>query len=70
MVAEARREAEIALARKVIGVSNYGIKRRGVTMKKRLDVLNEQMMKIIPDSFGISTEDGLKSTNQSGEMKT
>lgn len=55
-IAEERREAEIALARKVLGVSNYSIYRRGITMKKRLDLLTEHMSKIIPDIFETGKE--------------
>jgi hypothetical protein len=50
-------EREIALARKVLGVTNYFIKRRGVTLKKRLDILSTEMQKIIPDTFGAIEEE-------------
>jgi hypothetical protein len=56
-VERARLDAEIALARKVIGVSNYAIRRHGVTMKTRLDLLNKEMSRIIPEEFGVITED-------------
>lgn len=47
------REAEIALARKVLSVSNYSIRHKGITMRDRLDILTKRMSAIIPDIFGI-----------------
>ena len=48
--------AEIALARKVLGVSSMVHKRRGGTQAMRLKLLTDEMMKIIPDTFGIVEE--------------
>lgn len=40
-------DREVALARKVLGVSNFAIPRQGFTMKKRLNLLSKEMMKVI-----------------------
>lgn len=61
---EVREEAEIALARKVLAVSSGVHKVRGATQKKRLQLLTNKMMEIIPDSgFGI-VEERLSHPNQ------
>jgi len=46
-------EAEIALARKVLGVSSMVHKQKGVTQSMRLKHLTKEMLKIIPDTFGV-----------------
>lgn len=54
------REAEIALARKVLGVSSLVHKQRGVTQSMRLKHLTKEMLRIIPDSGFITTEDAVE----------
>ncbi len=57
-IALAVKEGEIALARKVLAVArnNNPMRPRGMTMKKRLELLTEKMGEIIPDPFTIETE--------------
>ena len=55
--AEGANEAEIALARKVLAVANLKnpMTPKGMTMKKRLELLKTKMMEIIPDPFTIES---------------
>jgi len=50
LITEARIEAEISLARKVLGVSSQVRKKRGLTQGKRLEIISSKMLEIIPDS--------------------
>jgi hypothetical protein len=50
------KETEIALARKVLGVSSMVRKQKGVTQSMRLKLLTNEMNKIIPDTFGLIDE--------------
>lgn len=51
--AQGREEGETALARKVLSVAWVGnpMTPKGMTLRKRLNLLKEQMNKIIPDPF-------------------
>ena len=59
-------EAEIALARKVLGVSSMVHKQKGITQSMRLKHLTKEMLKIIPDTFGL-IEDHLTNPTETGE---
>jgi len=59
-------EAEIALARKVLGVSSMVHKQKGITQSMRLKHLTKEMLKIIPDTFGL-IEDHLTNPTEAGE---
>lgn len=62
------REAEIALARKVLAVSSGVVKHRGYTQAKRLKLLTHKMNEIIPDELGITIELAAQPKEQQGEV--
>ena len=55
-VLDAFHEGEIAFARKVLAVSSGVHKVRGFTRAKRLKLITNKCMEIIPDALGIDEE--------------
>ena len=53
LITEREEKAEIALARKVLAVSGGHYKIKGFTQTKRLRLITDKMLEIIPDEFNI-----------------